>query len=106
MNLAPDSFLDRLAWLDEPCERGIKPTREAFVAAQQTVLVGRHQHDDGGVGARKMLRLAVRTEATVTPVGERGRPAALGAKPMPLVPIDERLGLAPDRQLIAFEQRS
>src|SRR5258708_26832771 len=66
----------------------------AVVAAKLTMSACRHKHDDGGVRAWKMLRLALRAEAAVAAVRDKCSRPALGTEPMPLLPIVQRLRLA------------
>ncbi len=66
------------------------------------------QHDRDRVGAREMLRLAGRAIALPAPLGESRRLPALGAEPVPRVPVEQAARPAVERQVVEPEvgQRS
>ena len=91
-------LFDRLARLDESGERGIHALRESPLPTHQTALAIERQHDDDGVGAWKMLRLA--GAALPPPPGGRdlSRNPADGAETVARMPIEDGFGLAEDRR--------
>ena len=63
-----------------------------------------HQHDRDGIGARKMLRAAIRAIALPAAFGDLRRPAALGAEAMPRVPVHQTARAAIDREVVGRER--
>ena len=89
----------RVSRLDESGEARPHAGRKSRLAAEQAALAVDRQHDDDRVGAREMLRRAGRAIAPPTGVDDAGRLAAMGAKTMPRVPMQQRLRLG-DRRLV------
>ncbi len=66
------------------------------------------QHDDGGIGARKMLLPATRIAAhsQVTSLGDAGGKAAVAAVPVPGVPVGDGTGIGEHRAGVGIQQRT
>ena len=62
------------------------------------------EHDRDRIGARKMLRLALRAVAPPAALRHVGRRAAIGAEAMTRMPVQQRLGLRERRQMIDRDQ--
>ena len=73
-------------------------------AAEQAAVAAHRQHDDDRIGAREMLDLAGRAGALPAAVDHVGRDAAIGAEPVPGVPVQHRLGLGQRRQMVGVDQ--
>ena len=90
--LAPHRLLEGLAGFDEAGETGPHARREAGGAAEQALVAVDGEHDHHRVGARKMLRAAIRAFAPPAGLGDDEALAAIGAEAAPGVPGDHRLG--------------
>ena len=73
-------------------------------AAEQAAVAAHRQHDDDRVGAREMLDLAGRAGPLPAAFDEVGRRAAIGAEPVPRVPVQHRLGFGERRQMLGRHQ--
>src|SRR3569832_1707690 len=100
--LAPHRVLDRLARLDEPGKARPHARHEAGRAAEQAVVAVDRQHDDDRVGAREMLRLAIRTVAPLAGVDGARQQTTIGAIAMPRMPLQNRLRIRNRRQVFGL----
>ena len=99
LNLARDRALQALAGLDEAGEGREHARRPGGLAAEQAGAVfrsgaGVNEHDDGRIGARKVLDAARRADAQVAGVATLGRGAALAAEAVPAMPCSHRASVS------------
>src|SRR3546814_5518867 len=89
VDLARDRFLQAFAVLDEAGERRVHARPEIVRAPEQAHVPLHHQHDDGRVGTREMLRAAgtVGAGPLVPGMGYLGRAAADAAEAVLAVPV-------------------
>ena len=97
---AAHRFLDGLARFDEPGQRRKHPAGKLLAAPDQTMVAMRRQHDHHRIGAGEMLRLALAADTAIAAIGAGGFVAAAGAEAMAPMPVDQRLGLATDRNVL------
>src|SRR6185437_13536822 len=98
-DLPPYAFLRRLARLHEPGEARKARAGAALVAAEEAVFAADGQHDCDWVGARVVLGLAFWAAPFPPGLVDPGFGAALGAEPVPGVPVDQRPRLGENRRL-------
>ena len=99
------SRLDRFARLDEPGEQRIHPLRPHRIAPQQQPVAMHDHHDHHRVGARKMLRAALRTFPHPAAALHDARRAAVGAEPVCRVPLQQRFAGRDDLAIEARQRR-
>ena len=104
-DFARDRVLEALARLDKAGEGRIHAGREVPRAPHQRAVAVGHQHDHGGVGARKMHRVAggVGAAPHVARFLAAGRGAAYSAKAVARVPVQHRAGMRQKPRLAAIE---
>ena len=87
-DLALDGGFDRFAMVDESGEAGIHPRGPALLASEEDASLVLDEHDDDGVGARKVLDGALRATPHETGVLRLAGCAAGGAELVARVPVD------------------
>ena len=83
-----------------PARQEYIPGRKLLLPAQQAFVARGHQHDHDGIGARKMLGLAVRAIALPAALRHRRAGAAIGAKTVALMPAHHRFRHRDRRKLV------
>jgi hypothetical protein len=103
-DFAADRILERLAGLHKPGETGPHGVGKSARAAEHAIAAIDRQHDDDGIGAGKMRGRAGRAIAPPAALGWLSGGAAVGAKPVARVPMQQRLGLGERGQMIGGDQ--
>ena len=80
------------------------PGGEARLPAEQAMVAVEREHDRDRIGARKMLRLALRAIAPPAALRRFRRCPAIGAEAMPRMPVQQRLGLGERRQMVGRDE--
>ena len=104
--LAAHRLFDGLARLDEARKARPHARRKARTAAEQAALAVDREHDDDGIGARKMLRAAGRAVAPPAGVDDAARRPAIGTEAVARMPAEHRLRLGERRQMLRREKRA
>src|SRR5438067_837396 len=92
-NLAPHGLLDGFPRLQKSRERGIHALSEPGLPPEQAAVPVDHEHDDNRVRAGKMLSLAGSAFPPPATCGNLRLSAAIGAEAVPVVPVQQALGL-------------
>jgi len=103
-NFTRDGFLDCFTGFDEARESRVEAACKTFVAAQQAMISPCDEHDHGWIGAREMFRAATATNAAIPAIRHRGRSSTFCAETVPVVPVDQSLGLSKNRGVGGVEQ--